>query len=77
MPDTSLPGVRVIRELEVLVARSRLPQQCVFENGSEFTGLAMLHWAQSPRLDWHHIDPGQPQQNAFAESLNGRLAASS
>jgi putative transposase len=71
--DTSLPGGRVIRELEAVVARRGLPAQCVSDNGPEFTGLAMLRWAQSLRIDWHYIDPGKPQQNAFVESFNGRL----
>jgi putative transposase len=30
----------------------------------------MMRWAQSLRLDWHYIDPGEPQQNAFIESFN-------
>ena len=38
--DTSLPGGRVIRELEAVVARRGLPRQCVSDNGPEFTGLA-------------------------------------
>ncbi len=42
VPDTSLPSVRVIRELEAVVARRGLPQQCVSDNGPEFTGLAIL-----------------------------------
>ena len=73
VPDTSLPGVRVIRELEAVVARRGLPQQCVSDNVPEFTGLVMQRWAHNLRLDWHHIDPGKPQQNAFIESFNGRL----
>lgn len=24
-------------------------------------------------MDWHYIDPGKPQHNAFIESFNGRL----
>ena len=24
-------------------------------------------------VDWHYIDPGKPQQNAFIESFNGSL----
>ncbi len=24
-------------------------------------------------MDWHYIDPGQPQQNSFIESFNGSL----
>lgn len=42
--DTSLPGGRVIRELEALVAKRGLPRQCVSDNGPEFAGLAMLGW---------------------------------
>ena len=33
----------------------------------------MLGGAQSLHLDWHYIEPGKPQQNAFIESFNGRL----
>ena len=71
--DTSLPGGRVIRELEAVIARRGLPRQCVSDNGPEFNGLAMLSWAQDLGLDWHYIEPGKPQQNAFVESFNGRL----
>jgi hypothetical protein len=38
--DTSLPGGRVIRELEAVVARQGQPRQCVSDNRPEFTGLA-------------------------------------
>jgi transposase InsO family protein len=34
----------------------------------------MLGWAQGHGLDWHHIDPGKPQQNAFIERFNGHLS---
>ena len=71
--DTSLPGGRVIRELEAVIARRGLPRQCVSDNGPEFNGLAMLGWSQGLGLKWHYIDPGKPQQNAFIESFNGRL----
>lgn len=71
--DTSLSGGRVMRELETLIACRGLPRQCVSDNGPEFNSLAMLRWAQGLRLDWHYIDPGKPQQNAFVESFNGRL----
>jgi putative transposase len=28
---------------------------------------------QGPGVEWHYIDPGKPQQNAFIESFNGSL----
>jgi putative transposase len=71
--DTSLPGPRVVRELEALANRRGRPLACVSDNGTELTSLAMLKWAQESRIEWHYITPGKPQQNAFIESFNGRL----
>jgi putative transposase len=71
--DTSLPGLRVVRELEIIVARRGRPTMCVSDNGTELTGMAVLRWCQEMRLDWHYIAPGKPTQNAFIESFNGRL----
>jgi putative transposase len=33
----------------------------------------MLAWQGRSGVAWHYIDPGKPQQNAYAESFNGRL----
>jgi putative transposase len=41
--------------------------------GTEFTSKAILKWANANKVDWHYIDPGKPQQNAFIESFNGSL----
>jgi putative transposase len=71
--DTSLPGLRVVRELERLVASRGRPASCLSDNGTELTGLAVLRWSQETRVEWHYIAPGKPQQNAFVESFNGRL----
>jgi putative transposase len=71
--DTSLPGQRVIRELEAIVARRGRPAMCVSDNGTELTGTAVLRWSQETRIEWHYIAPGKPTQNAFIESFNGRL----
>jgi len=71
--DTSLPGVRVARELDLLVARHGRPLCCVSDNGTEFTSTAILRWAQTAAVEWHYIAPGKPTQNAFIESFNGRL----
>jgi putative transposase len=70
--DTSLGGVRVVRELERLATERAVPQVVVSDNGTELTSGAVLRWA-SGRLDWHYIQPGKPVQNAFIESFNSRL----
>jgi putative transposase len=70
--DTSLGGVRVVRELERLVNQRGTPGVIVSDNGTELTSCAVLRWATG-RLDWHYIEPGKPVQNAFIESFNSRL----
>jgi putative transposase len=71
--DTSLPGLRVVHELDALIAVRGRPAMCVADNGTELTSIAILCWSQKSRIDWHYIAPGKPQQNAFIESFNGRL----
>ena len=71
--DTSLPGLRVVRELDAIITARGRPTMCVSDNGTELTSMAILRWCQSTRVEWHYIAPGKPQQNAFAESFIGRL----
>ena len=71
--DTSLTGMRVARELDVLIHRRGKPITIVSDNGTEFTSTAILSWSQEARIEWHYIAPGKPTQNAFIESFNGRL----
>ena len=70
--DTSLGGVRVVRELERLATERVVPQEVVSDNGTELTSGAVLRWATG-RLAWHYIEPGKPVQNAFIESFNSKL----
>jgi putative transposase len=70
--DTSLGGVRVVRELERLALERGTPQIIVSDNGTELTSSAVLRWALD-RVAWHYIQPGKPVQNAFIESFNSRL----
>jgi len=70
--DTSLGGVRVVRELERLVEERALPDTVVSDNGTELTSGAVLRWA-TRRIAWHYIEPGKPVQNAFIESFNSKL----
>ncbi len=70
--DTSLSGVRVVRELERLTDQRAMPKVIVSDNGSELTSVAVLRWVPG-RVAWHYIEPGKPVQNAFIESFNSRL----
>jgi putative transposase len=71
--DTSISGDRVTRELDALVRLYGKPESIVTDNGTEFTSQAVLKWAKESGVEWHYIDPGKPQQNAFIESFNGSL----
>jgi putative transposase len=71
--DTSLPGLRVVRELDVIIAWRGLPAMCLSDNGTELTGMAVLRFSQERQIEWHYIAPGKPTQNAFIESFNARL----
>jgi len=71
--DTSLSGVRVIRELDRLCELHGRPVMIVSDNGTELTSHAVLSWVEATGIAWHYIAPGKPVQNAFVESFNGRL----
>jgi len=71
--DTSLSGIRVARELDVLIARRQRPLMIVSDNGTELISRAILQWQEDNVVEWHYIAPGKPMQNGFVESLNGRL----
>ncbi len=73
VPDFCLSGLRVIRELDAIMAWRGKPAVIVSDNGTELTSNAVLRWAANHRIEWHYIAPGKPMQNAFVESFNGRL----
>lgn len=60
------------RELHAVIARGSRPATIVSDNGTDFTSMAILRWAQVVRVAWHSIAPDRPNQNAFEESFNGR-----
>lgn len=73
IPDTSISGRRVARELTALIELRGKPGLIVSDNGTEFTSNVMLAWAQENSVTWHFIAPGKPMQNGFCESFNGRM----
>jgi putative transposase len=73
IPDTSISGKRVARELTELISTRGKPGMIVSDNGTEFTSNAILSWARDHRVEWHYIAPGKPMQNGYIESFNGRM----
>ena len=73
IPDTSISGRRVARELDAIVAWRGRPDLIVSDHGTEFTSNAMLAWSQERRIAWHFIAPGKPMQNGICEAFNGRM----
>lgn len=73
VPDTSISGRRVVRELIELIARRGKPGMIVSDNGTELTSNAVLAWCGEIGVEWHYIAPGRPMQNGYVESFNGRM----
>ena len=73
IPDTSISGRRVARELAEVICRRGKPDLVVSDHGTEFTANAMLAWTQAAGVAWHFIAPGKPMQNGICEAFNGRM----
>jgi putative transposase len=73
IPDTSISGKRVARELTALIDRRGKPKMVVSDNGTEFTSNAILSLAKEHQVEWHYIAHGKPMQNGYIESFNGRM----
>jgi len=73
IPDTSISGRRVARELARVMEYRGRPEMIVSDHGTEFTSNAMLAFTQEQRIAWHFIAPGKPMQNGICEAFNGRM----
>ena len=51
VPDTSISGLRVTRELDQAIAERGAPKTIVSDNGTEFTSMAILKWVQENDID--------------------------
>ncbi|HTT76114.1 MAG TPA: integrase core domain-containing protein [Candidatus Binataceae bacterium] len=68
--DTSLPAERVVRTLQQLAAWRGLPKAIRLDNGPELTAQRFTTWCAVMGIELRHIQPGQPNQNAFIERFN-------
>jgi putative transposase len=73
IPDTSISGHRVARELTTIIERRGRPGMIVSDNGTELTSHAIFAWCRDHKIEWHYIMPGKPMQNGYVESFNGKM----
>lgn len=71
--DTSLPGQRMVRVLDQLIACHGVPKRITLDNGPEFAGHLLDAWAYEHGVVLDFIDPGKPMQNGYVESFNGKF----
>jgi putative transposase len=71
--DTSLPALRVIRVLEMLVEMRGRPMRIRTDNGPDFLSDRLQLWCEQNNIKLQFIQPGKPVQNAFIERNNGSL----
>ncbi len=71
--DTALSGPRVARVLDYLCELRGCPASVLTDNGPEFAGLALERWAHERQVNHRFITPGNPSQNGYIESFNGKL----
>ena len=68
--DFSLPSERVIRTLENIIEWRGCPREIRCDNGPEYVSGIFQAWAAKRGIHIRYIQPGKPQQNAYAERYN-------
>lgn len=68
--DLNIGGRRVVRVLDRIAESRGLPQRIRFDNGPEFTSIAVAEWAEKNQVELEFIKPGRPMQNGFVERFN-------
>ena len=74
--DTSLPSARVTRVLDRISEWRGLPARLRFDNGPEFTAIAVADWAEANGVELEFIKPGRPMQNGFVRTIQQDLSGS-
>ena len=74
IPDTSISGHRVARELTALLERRGRPGLIVSDNGTEFTSHAIFTWAKDQRFEWHYIMPGKTTKQGDYAGIENEMS---
>ncbi|MDP2182650.1 MAG: integrase core domain-containing protein [Actinomycetota bacterium] len=73
VPARSLTSSAVKGVLAKLFAVRGKPSTIRSDNGPEFVAFELTEWLETQGATTHHIEPGKPWQNSFAESFNSRV----
>jgi putative transposase len=65
-----IPAERVTRSLDRIIEWRGKPGTIRVANGPEYISEKLRIWAEKQRIAIEHIQPGQPQQNAYVERYN-------
>ena len=71
--DYSIPGNKVVAELDAIACKRGYPNYIRVDNGPEFRGATFREWAIRHGIKVVFIEPGKPYQNGYIESFNGRF----
>jgi putative transposase len=74
--DTSIFGVRVAGELEVLVARRGVPATIVSDSGPELTSHAVLAWTTAPASTGTPLRLANPSRTPSSRASSAGCATS-
>ncbi|OPY85631.1 MAG: IS2 transposase TnpB [Smithella sp. PtaU1.Bin162] len=73
LTQSSIPGRRVTSFLDQCAVIHGYPQSIRVDNGPEFKGNHFQQWAQQRGIYIDYTEPGNPTDNAFIESFNGKF----
>lgn len=71
--DSGIRGEHVVEAVEAVAAWRGAPRLIRVDNGPEFVSKVLDRWAYERRVTLDFSRPGEPTDNAFVESFNGRL----
>lgn len=66
----SLPVERVVRALDQVIEWRGKHRAIRSDNGPEYISSKLVLWAEKHGIRLEHIQPGNPQQNAYVERYN-------
>ena len=73
VPARSMNASALMGVLAKLFAVRGKPTTIRSDNGPEFIAFELTEWLEAQGATTHHIEPGKPWQNGFAESFNSRV----